>query len=599
MLAEREHTVRSAGGPAAARFASGWWALIPVIGWFLASGGCARTVMAEEGGQARSFLLNLELLQIAKEALLAEDPFVTQKLRSVVSQANGKLNKGPYSVVYTPLVAPSGDPHDYVSYGAYWWPNPDTEDGLPWIRRDGHINPDNGVDFAQLCDMGRSSELLSLAYFFTEDEKYAEKAADLIRTWFIDPETRMNPRNEYAQIVPNRYEYYDVAGFGNCIPMAFDTAGLLEQSPAWSADDSVALKAWTNEFAAWAQTAPKGVIQFNEPSNHGTNYDFLLTMFSLYHEDEATARQSILHYLENRMPGQIDSDGSNPLEKLRANSLLYHRYNLGRAFDLATLSRHFDDLDAFQYETEDGRGLRLQLDFLLPYMLGEKSWEFWNGEVFPREPGEYYVLLREAAVYFQDPLLLDAADQLGYTSYHYVNLTHPRQAVAEKLPGDLNADGALSVEDIDLHADRMNRPQVFYRYDFNGDRRVDLEDRRILVEEIFGTTFGDANLDGQFASDDLVEVLQWGQYGDAVANNSTWSSGDWDGDLEFDSGDLVLALQAGGYERSSLRAAKLTADACCQQTFAVPEPSAAALLSLGSLSLVDVARRRKKRVPAS
>ena len=34
------------------------------------------------------------------------------------------------------LVAPSGDKHDYISVGTYWWPNPDTSDGLPYIRRD-------------------------------------------------------------------------------------------------------------------------------------------------------------------------------------------------------------------------------------------------------------------------------------------------------------------------------------------------------------------------------------------------------------------------------------------------------------------------------
>ena len=39
------------------------------------------------------------------------------------------------------LPRPSGNIHDYTSMGPYWWPNPDTPDGLPWVRRDCQHNP--------------------------------------------------------------------------------------------------------------------------------------------------------------------------------------------------------------------------------------------------------------------------------------------------------------------------------------------------------------------------------------------------------------------------------------------------------------------------
>ncbi len=31
--------------------------------------------------------------------------------------------------------SPSHDPHDYVSIGTYWWPNPESPDGLPYVSR--------------------------------------------------------------------------------------------------------------------------------------------------------------------------------------------------------------------------------------------------------------------------------------------------------------------------------------------------------------------------------------------------------------------------------------------------------------------------------
>lgn len=62
-----------------------------------------------------------------------------------------------------------------------------------------------------------------------------------------------------------------------------------------------------------------------------------------------------------------------------------------------------------------------------------------------------------------------------------------------------------------------------------------------------GTNFGDANLDGQFNSGDLVLVFQAGQFEDGVAGNSTREQGDWDGDREFGTADLITAFQGGAY----------------------------------------------------
>lgn len=41
---------------------------------------------------------------------------------------------------------------------------------------------------------------LALAYYFTYNETYAVKAADNIRTWFLDPDTAMVPSSKYAQV---------------------------------------------------------------------------------------------------------------------------------------------------------------------------------------------------------------------------------------------------------------------------------------------------------------------------------------------------------------------------------------------------------------
>ena len=56
---------------------------------------------------------------------------------------------------------------------------------------------------------------------------------------------------------------------------------------------------------------------------------------------------------------------------------------------------------------------------------------------------------------------------------------------------------------------------------------------------------------GIFNSSDLIVVFQAGEYEDGLCCNSTWHEGDWNGDAEFDSADLVMALRVGGFVQTA------------------------------------------------
>ena len=151
------------------------------------------------------------------------------------------------------------------------------------------------------------------------------------------------------------------------------------------------------------------------------------------------------------------------------------------------------------------------------------------------------------------------------------------------LPGDLDGDGDLTTADIDILSVAVRGGHQDVGFDINGDGDINDYDRKVWVHNIVGTHFGDANLDGEFNSSDVVEVFSAGKYEDDVALNSGWASGDWDGDGDFTSADIVVAFADGGY------------DLGVRTTISeVPEPSWAILLGIGMIGFLRLRQARSR-----
>lgn len=158
---------------------------------------------------------------------------------------------------------------------------------------------------------------------------------------------------------------------------------------------------------------------------------------------------------------------------------------------------------------------------------------------------------------------LDLLTVASVAGFNDINLLSP----LDSLPGDFNEDGSLGIADIELLF-AAARVGLDISFDLTGEGTVDSADVAFWVNDLRGTWFGDANLDGEFNTGDLVDVFQAGHYEDGVALNSTWSEGDWNGDGDFDTGDLVTAFQNGGFEAGPRVAST------------VPEPSSMMFLAI-------------------
>lgn len=115
--------------------------------------------------------------------------------------------------------------------------------------------------------------------------------------------------------------------------------------------------------------------------------------------------------------------------------------------------------------------------------------------------------------------------------------------------GDFDRDGQLTISDIDALSIAIRNEESGLQWDLNSDGTISLDDLTFWVDDKMRTYVGDANLDGEFNSADLVNVFQSAEYEDGIDQNSTWATGDWNANGEFDSADFVAAFQNGGFEQ--------------------------------------------------
>jgi hypothetical protein len=326
---------------------------------------------------------------------------------ALIKQADQALRLPAASVMDKKAKPPSGDKHDYMSVGPYWWPDPSKPDGLPYIRKDGETNPsrvDDQTDNAAFKKLLGAVPTLILAYRETGREEYADHAAKLLRVWFLDAGTKMNPNLNYGQAIPGRM---DGRGIG-----IIDTAGLLEvtqdlpfleKSSAWTKADREGMKAWLAQYCEWMQTSKNGKEEAAAKNNHGTWYDVQLTALAEFTDQNDLARRVVEEAKSKRIAAQIQPDGKMPLELERTNSLSYTTMNTRAFCNLADLAAKVG-VDLWNYQTADGRGIRKAIDFLAPYADPSKDWTFEQiGGVKMSSRIDIAVLLRRAAFAYKDP----------------------------------------------------------------------------------------------------------------------------------------------------------------------------------------------------
>jgi hypothetical protein len=273
--------------------------------------------------------------------------------------------------VLTPV---SKSKHDYMSMGPYWWPDSSKPDGLPYIRKDGERNPTikDITDHQFLDNLENRCQFLSLAYYFTGEEKYTAKAQQLLSVWFLDASTKMNPNFNYAQAIPgiNNGRGIGIIESRSLANLA-DWINLLDNSKSFQISDKNKIKEWYKEYLQWMLTSENGIDEQHALNNHGTHYDVQITAFALFTGDLKLASKTITD-AKKRIAVQIDMEGKQPLELERTNAYSYSTMNLDGWFNLALLGDKAG-VNLWDYTDDKGGSLNKALNWLIPYAFAEKT----------------------------------------------------------------------------------------------------------------------------------------------------------------------------------------------------------------------------------
>ena len=346
----------------------------------------------------------------------AGTPAQQAALKNLIAAADLALKSGTWSVTTKAAAyVVNGDPHEYVSWGPYWWPSdanppntPGTFGKCPYVSHDGQHNP----DVAKVTDrhgLHASSEAileLSLAWYFTGNTAYADQAELVARTWFLNAATAMNPTMAHAQSQGpcgsgTATGIIETAGY---LTDALDGLSLLAldtRANGWALADQAGMKAWLGKFITFLKTSSVGKAEAGATNNHGTWYDATLSSIYLFTGDTDSTKALVLAS-RKRMDSQLLGDGRQPEELARQTSWHYSNYNAAALCRLADVAKHVG-VDLWGYQTPNGATIAKAIAYLIPTAISANPpgpWAQYNDITVPFDPAyqaEAYYSIHAAA----------------------------------------------------------------------------------------------------------------------------------------------------------------------------------------------------------
>ncbi|MDZ8117073.1 alginate lyase family protein [Pontiella agarivorans] len=292
----------------------------------------------------------------------------------ILEKAAKYLKEAPRTVTADRCERSAGGLHDFYSEGDYWWPNAKNPDG-PYIRRDGESNPANFIAHRQ--SMIRLSDImgtLTSAYLITGEEKYAAQAVAHLKAWFVDEGTRMNPNLLYGQAISGRYTGRSIGIIDtiHLVEVAL-SAKKLERSRSFAEADQQGVRHWFRDYLRWINTHEYGIKERKANNNHSVCWCMQAAAFAHLVGDEELLAAIREQFKTRYIPKMMDEKGGFPHELGRTKPYGYSLFMIDAMAGVAQLASIETD-DLWNFEMADGRGMRLGMEFIIPYIQDKSRW---------------------------------------------------------------------------------------------------------------------------------------------------------------------------------------------------------------------------------
>lgn len=287
-------------------------------------------VNAQSASHPNIFLNQTEIDAIKQKIAANEEPWISG-YNQLISDANAALSQNPLSVT----TSGTNTGHDFVA---------------------SDIDPTR-ADYGSAVTASRAIRNLALAYVLSDNTAYADKAAELIKSWAVNSNTFMTPSLTSSQ---------SLIELGITMPAIIYGADLIwnYDSPNWTSSDKTTFQTWANNLGTSAMNSTITVCPGY--CNNFENWRLVLVSSA----GALSQNQTLMDYAFNRYKNiidiQIGSDGRMNEEWVRTDGLSYSLYAIKAMQLTAEIARH-NGMDLYNYNLPNGKGLELALDFIAPY----------------------------------------------------------------------------------------------------------------------------------------------------------------------------------------------------------------------------------------
>ncbi|MCL2399556.1 MAG: alginate lyase family protein, partial [Defluviitaleaceae bacterium] len=304
---------------------------------------------------------------------------IVRKEKSVVLVAEG-LRESANSLLLMPNISVTQKPqipsvaigasfNDYCSLAKYWWPDLNKEGGIPYIRRDGYVNPEcyaDSYDFLRLKQFAESVLLLSVAAFILPGDSskaYAKKAREMTVAWLIDPITKQTPHFKFSQINPGseKISFYGTIEARYLIYVC-EALQLLKHIDAVTESEFIACQEWFASLSNWFETSDQGVLAKEAKNNIGFWVDLQRLIYARFSGQNCLANKIFNEDVFTKIDKQITENGQLPHEIKRTFPYDYVTFTLLAMAGLNAASSN-GDLKLAEFSTEDGRSFQKVFDW--------------------------------------------------------------------------------------------------------------------------------------------------------------------------------------------------------------------------------------------